>query len=336
MKKMPYILWVLLMFVPLTATAEILPTFNPTCCARRATDIIVVNTQSAEKGTFQVVDVWKGSISRNNTITVPDLREITKGKMVLFLSRDEEQRQIDKWRPAGYDMRTSVVWISGDEFTSIQQPRRPGPTHVMKLSYMSTVSQLRKHVQMVLDSDRLLQEAKEAKLPKQKVALCSRIIDGHYLNKDEALAILGKCGKPAVSVLREYVNGMPASHERARAIPAFAEAGGRPVLTELTKMLKDELAYWKETAPTLKKGWWSGTGGVAWVRHSRVAHLAVVFRRNPFPPAKSTLVSLRDLFRSTPAVENDQRIGSVSEQLSKAIAAQDENDESSNKAIEGD
>lgn len=318
---MRYILYLLVAWMPTTAMAERLPTFNPSC-AGRATDIAVVQTLAADEGTFQIVEVWHGSLKKDATVTVPNLSEVAKGKMVLFLSRGAEQQRAEDWQPAGRDFKTSVVWVSGDDVTCIQQPKNPGPAYKTKLRYIPTVDALRERVQLVLESNRLLQAAEDAERVKEKVALCSRIINGDYLYKDAAVSLLGKCGEPAVPVLRRYMNGQPMCHQRARAIQAFAQAGGRPVLTELTKMLESELVYWTEAAPVLEKGWWFDSSGEAGVRHNRVSQLSEVFRQHPHPPALPTLVSLRDLFRNTPAIEDDDRIGRISKLLDIAIASQ--------------
>lgn len=325
MNMMRYILYLLIVWMPTTALAEILPTFNPSC-AGRATDIVVVETLAADEGTFQIVEVWHGSLKKDATVTVPDLSEIARGRMVLFLSRQGGKQQAEDWQPAGRDFKTSVVWISGDEITAIQQPTNRGAAYATKLRHMPTVGDLRERVQLVLESNRLLQSAKDAEVVEEKVALCSRIINGDYLYKDTAVLLLAKCGEPAVPVLRQYMNGQPLDHQRVRAISAFAEAGGRPVLNELSKMLEGELAYWTQTAPGLKKGWWFDTDGEAWVRHSRVSKLAVVFQQHTHPPALPTLLSLRDLFRKTPAIEDDDRIGRISELLDIAIASQENRD----------
>ncbi|MEO0476912.1 MAG: hypothetical protein AAF085_13220 [Planctomycetota bacterium] len=320
MKVTRYLLLLLLVWVPTAAIGEILPTFNSSC-AGRSTDIAVVETLAADDGTFQIVEVWHGPLKTDAIITMPDLSGIAKGKMVLFLIRDECKEKGEAWRPAGRDFKTSVVWIKGDAFTAIQQPRNPGPAYKAKVPFLPTVHTLQERVQQVLESKRLLKAAEDAEHVKERVELCSQIIDGNYLYKDKAISLLAKCGEPAVSVLRRYVNGQPISHQRVQAIPAFVEAAGPPVLIELNEMLEAELAYWTKTAPDLEKGWWFDSSDEDSIRHSRVSQLAVVFSKHLHPPALTTLISLRDLFRNTPAIEDDDRIGRVSESLDIAITS---------------
>lgn len=321
MNMMRYLLPLLLAWVPTAAVGEVLPVFGSGCAAR-ATDILVVETLSADEGTFQTVEVWHGPLKKDAIVTVPGLAEVAEGKMVLFLISDSEQRRTEDWEPAALSFKTSVVWVNGDEFTAIQQPRNPGPAYKTKIRYLPTVGALRERVQLVLESKRLLKAAEDAEPVEDKIAICSQIINGNYLYKDSAVSLLAKCGEPAVPVLRKYMNGQPMCHQRARAIGAFAEAGGRPVLPELAKMLEAEPAYWTKTAPGLEKGWWFDSGAEASVRNSRVSKLAVAFSEHPHPPALPTLVSLRDLFRKTPAIEDDDRIGRISELLDIAIASQ--------------
>ncbi|MEM6259281.1 MAG: hypothetical protein AAGI37_13435 [Planctomycetota bacterium] len=326
MKKTQALFSLLLIWMPAAASAESLPTFNDTWCTRKASDIVVVETRSAEEASFRVLDSWRGGLAEGSRLAVPGLIGSAKGRMVLFLSRQEDAEQADAWRPAGHDFKTSVVWVEEGRLTSIQQPHSRGPAYATTLHYLASLDDLHKHVQMVLESDRLLQAAEDAGQVEDKAALCSRIINGAYLNKDKAVKILAGCGEPAAAVLRAYISGVPMTHQRAQAIPAFVEAGGRAVLPELAGMLADELAYWKETAPGLEKGWWFDSGGEAWVRHSRVSQMAGVFREHRFGPARETLEQLRDLFRRTPAVEDDDRIGSIADWLDAAIAAVGERD----------
>lgn len=315
----------LLLWLPTVAIGEIRPVFGSSCAAR-ATDILVVETQAGNEGTFQVVEVWHGPLKKDAVVTVPGLAEVAEGKMVLFLISDSKKRQAEDWKPTALNFQTSVVWVNGDEFTAIQQPHSRGPAYKTTIGYLPTVDALRERVQMILESKRLLKAVEDAELIKEKVAICSRIINGNYLYKDKAVSLLAKCGEPAVPVLRQYVNSKPISHQRVQAIPAFLEAAGRPVLIELAEMLEVELAYWIKTAPDLERGWWLDSSGQEWVRHSRVSKLAVVFSEHPHPPALPTLVSLRDLFRKTPAVEDDDRIGRISKLLDTAIASQKTSD----------
>lgn len=319
-----------LLLPAMPVAADLRPAFSLRLCAQRAADIAFVDTVSTEKGTFRVLEVWKGPLKKGAEIEVPPLSNLARGKMVLFLGGDKKKPGGTVfWEPAGFNMKTSVVWVKGDGLTAIQQPTNPGPAYETKLWYMPKqaqlkLAQLKAYVKKVAESGRLLQKAKQAKRAEDKVAACSGIINikGAYVHHDEALKILAKCGRPAIATLTKYVNGRPVSHQRNRAIPALAEAGGRTVLPELAKMLADELAYWKKTAPTLKRGWWVHTTCEAWIRRERAGRLAHAFRKRPYAPAKPTLVELRDLFRATPAIEDDDRVSSVADDLDRAISAQ--------------
>ncbi|MHC4389168.1 MAG: hypothetical protein ACYSX1_11230, partial [Planctomycetota bacterium] len=245
------------------------------------------------------------------------------GRMVLFLKRRGDAQQGGQaWGPAGGYFRTSVAWLKDGRVLAVQQTYSKGPAYVTDVGYVKSEAALKEMVAMFLESDRLLSEARQAESTERTMTICMQIINGEYVNKDEALDEMGKCGPQAVKPLKEYVIGEPMSHQRTRAIAALADAGGQSVLPYLHGMLKEELKYWKSTAPTLKKRWWSDTNCEAWIRRGRVAQIARAFRRYPYPPAIGTLVALRDVFRATPVIEQADGIGKISDRIDETLLAQ--------------
>ena len=298
--------------------AETLPEFRAPC--RKATHIAVVQTMSAQEGKFVVLDVWKGDLEQQASLVIPDMSELAKGKMILFLCQEKSvEHNSIIWKPAGFDFRTSVVWIKDGEVTSVQQPCNPGPAYVTTMPWAKNVEDLAGLVKFHVLGDRLLSQAKASEDSDERIRILTQILDEHCDRKDDALEALGQCGAKALPVIREFMNGRPISLQRERAIPALVAAGGESVLPELSAKLNGELAYWKHVAPTLKNGWWFNTNGEPCIRHHRVEQLAAVFTTHPYPDTKPTLVALRDLFRSSPALDDDDRIGRVSDHLDRAL-----------------
>lgn len=296
-----------------SARAEILPSFHP-ACVYGATHIVIVQAVSPEEGRFRVLETWKGDKQKNDAITVPGLAKIAKGEMVLFLCRRPEPVQSgDEWESANFsDWRSSVAWIDRDEVSVLQQKMNPGPTCVAPLTHYETRARFKELIFFYLRTERQLAAAKAARNTQERVRMLAEIVGGHYDRKDEACAELARCGQAAVPALRSLIRG-PLDHAQKYAITAMADAGGDSVLTELDAILQQELAYWKETAPTLKKGWWGdeACGSKPWIRYGNLCALLKALKEHPYPPAHKHITEVHDFFRAQPVFEEDKRITTI-------------------------
>jgi len=191
----------------------------------------------------------------------------------------------------------------------LQQEKIPGPTRVAPLTSCKTRAEFKEMIFFYLRTERQLAAAKAARNTEERVRILAAVVTGHYDRKDEACAELGRCGQAAVPALRQFIRG-PLDHAQKYAIAAMADAGGDSVLPELDAMLQEELAYWKETAPTLKKGWWSAGPGSPkpWIRYGNLFALLHAFKKHPYPPARQHITAVRDFFRAQPVFEEDNRI----------------------------
>ena len=292
------------------ARGGVLPSFHPTC-AYRATLIVVVQTESPEEARFRVLETWKGDKEKDEKVIVPGLAKFAKGEMVLFLCRKPGPVENgDEWESANFsDWRSSVAWIDGDEVSVLQQEEIPGPTRVVPMTFHKTRAKFKELIFFYLRTEQKLAVAKAARDTEERVRILVEVLTGHYDRKDEACAELGRCGKAAVPALRSFIRG-PLDHTQMYAIAAMADAGGDSVLPELDAMLQEELVYWKETAPTLKKGWWhdDSCSSKPSVRYGNLFALLHAFKKHPYPPAGQHITEIRDFFRAQPIFEEDKRI----------------------------
>jgi len=290
------------------ARGGVLPSFHPTC-AYRATHIVVVQTESQEEARFRVLETWKGDKQKDERIVVPGVAKFAKGEMVLFLCRKAGPVGTgEEWESANFsDWRSTVAWIDGDEVSVLQQEKIPGPTHLAPLTYHKTRAEFKKLIFFYLRTERQLAAAKAARDTEERVRILAEIVTGHYDRKDEACVELGRCGQAAVPALRSFIRG-PLDHTQKYAIAAMADAGGDSVLSELDAMLQEELAYWKETAPTLKKGWCYTGPEELRIRYGNLFALLHAFKKHPYPPAAQHISEVRDFFRAQPVFEEDKRI----------------------------
>ena len=102
-------------------------------------------------------------------------------------------------------------------------------------------------------------------------------------------------------------------------VEAFAKAGGRSVGPELTELIKQELVFWKKTAPNLKVGWWNGAG-LDWSeveplrnRYGKILEAFYALRKIHFVGCKTAVTEFRDFWRSLPQLEDKRGLDSMSE-----------------------
>jgi hypothetical protein len=113
-----------------------------------------------------------------------------------------------------------------------------------------------------------------------------------------------------VPALRNVLAGKP-TFDHQYAVAALARAGGPDIVPELGRMIEAELAYWAETGPKLKKGWW-GADTEPWRRYTKLSALVETYKVHPRAALVKQLVAVRNLMRNLPVVDANPGIGSLS------------------------
>lgn len=300
--------------------AESLPTFHPGSSSYKATHIVLVDTEPGGEGEFRVIESWKGDLKKDATLTIPGLAKDAKGQMVLFVRQDPTKSGADQWRPTGIgkDWKVSVVWIDGDTVSAVDQPENPGPAYIQPLPYIKTRAMLKEVVDYYTKTERALADAKATKDIDKRVTALAVIVNGQFDRKEEAFALLGDCGAKAVPALRKVLEGKP-THDHKYAVAALARAGGKDIVPQIAKMIEAEVAYWAETGPKLKKGWWFNTDSEAWIRYGTLFELVIVYRDHPTSALRKQVIAIRDLMRNLPVVDADRGISSMSAHCDRVL-----------------
>jgi hypothetical protein len=294
------------------ARAETEETFHP-AITYDASHVVLVETVSAKEAKVRVVESWKGDFAADQVFTVPGLEKLAEGRMVLFL---RQPPQGGAWQGAGSELRLSMVWVKGKTVSGVQQLKNPGPAEVGDLSL--DADGLKKAVERYVRTETALVKAKAEQDVGKKVAVLAEVINGDFDKKDEAFAELGDRGDKAVPVLRKFVQGPP-NFQQPSAVAALARAGGKDVVPELTKMLNQELDYWKKTGPTLEKGWWQSGQGEPWMRYNKLGALVQVYAAHHDADLRKAVEATRDLFRKLPAFEEDKGISRVADECDRVL-----------------
>lgn len=293
--------------------AEIRPTFGH--CISEASHIVAVQIIDDVGDTFRVIESWHGSLKPKDVVAVPGLGKIASERMVLFLkqipNRDEGRW---KWSGAGFDLRTSVVWIHDNKTFAVLQPNSES-VYIASLTWWKTAPELKEHVLWYMRDRRLFETAMATQDVGQRVEVLAKIVNRKSGYHEKAINELGKCGPIAMGILRSIINDAP-NHRQKYAIKAFAACGGEKALQELDLKMDGEFVYWKRTAPTLKRGWWlseHNENKVAWIRYGNLQALMRTLNEHRHPAAREKTIAIRDFFRYQPVLENDDRIGKMTD-----------------------
>jgi hypothetical protein len=292
------------------ARAETEPTFHP-AITYDASHVVLVETVSAKEAKVRVVESWKGDFAPDQVFTVPGLEKLADGRMVLFLRQPPLG---GAWQGAGSDLRLSMVWVKGKTVSGVQQLRGPAEVGDLGIDAVGFKKVVERYVRTETSFAKLKAETDVGK----KVEVLAEVINGDFDKKDEAFAELGECGDKAVPVLRKFVQG-PLNFQQPYAVAALARAGGKDVVPELTKMLEQELDYWKKTAPDLKKGWWQSGQGEPWMRYGKLGALVNVYATHKDGDLRKAVEATRDLFRKLPVFEEDKGISRIADECDRVL-----------------
>lgn len=354
----------LLFLIPLgwasQASAAIRPSFSIDYCSWHATHILVATEGESIDGRFLVLESWKGNLSPGESISIPELasfkslvtraiktsfgsktdvspKYVTGSKMILFLKKksqpffeEEEGSQLNTdsslWSTALLwgTIKTSVVWIEGNQSYAFRQLINPGPSRLQ--SYGRSEEEIYDRVREVLSTQQGLKVARtKVDVAERAEALQPFTLSTLNEARDLAFVELQRCGKLALPVLRKMLSDQSMLPLHAKVVKALAKAGGPSVGPELTLLVVGEMDFWMKTAPRLEIGWWSGKG-LAWAEvevlrdhYSKVLEAIYMLREIRFAGCRNIVVAFRDYWRSLPQLEGDSGKSQLSEECDKLL-----------------
>ena len=332
---------VVAVFLAHQAFAGIRPSFSLDYSAWQATHIVLVVTTSKD-GTFEVVESWRGNLPFGEKIVIPELspnpsavpmsqypqawpywgemseqipREPVGSRMVLFLTTGEQSRprapisaEVEGWKASDLmgSMKASVIWLNEGGIYCFEQVINPGPTVLSPSRYSE--ADVRNRVAEVNDI-------------RQNTATILAIKDGSeraerlkpYVRSDVfpvrlfALKELGECGPEGVPTISGMLDDPTFTDEGPELVEALVQAGGEAVGEELNNRLRQELVFWRSTAPSLSHGWWNqdmSSHAPLRVRYDRTYQLILGLEQKHYAPALTTTVQLRDFWLSLPQLRD--------------------------------
>jgi surface antigen-like variable number repeat protein/PBS lyase HEAT-like repeat-containing protein len=339
-----------LLIVCSSAFGGIRPSFHLQTSSWRATDIVVVTEEKQIDGVVKVLETWKGDLKPGHVITLSELAEfnaknsrmvrvwaqdesseyISGTTMVLFLRDatkipdepdDEVPRVTDskgstteRWKAAnsaGDEIKYSTVWIDKGKTYCFVQVINPGPSVLVNCG---REAELKPEVSRVIGIQNGLQAALAIVDPATRAQSLEPFAQEELFHaRKRAMKGLIDCGEAALPVLGRMLNNESLAKFHDEVIEAFAKAGRRSAGPELTAWLKRELAFWKQTAPSLQVGWWNGAGfegleEVEPLRNRWMALYKAVYALGAIRYVEATpiLIELSEFWRTLPQMGQDQ------------------------------
>ncbi|HXZ81744.1 MAG TPA: hypothetical protein VEG30_17585 [Terriglobales bacterium] len=249
--------------------------------------------------------------------------------MILFLKTAAgEQANADgtaraEWKSPDIigDIKASVVWIDGDHLYRFTQPINPGPSVLSELP--GSEATIRKRVEEIAAIQEDMKAALSFKDGSERAGRLKPYVNSQILPVQQfALEQLGQSGPAAVSAIREMLDDPAYADEASELVKALVLAGGRTVGEELNRRLRQDLAFWKSTGPSLSQGWWNEDARIhapLRERYSQTYQLILGLQETRYPPALETATELRDFWRSLPQLNDPSGLNEIADECNKLI-----------------
>jgi len=318
--------------------------------AWHATDIVVANEGAIIDGTLTVLAVWDGKLAVGDSVYIPGLSKfaeeesrtvrtifefdrdvppvvVSSQRMVLFLKRAKKESTPDKlasasaWQPASSVVRgieESVAWIADDRAYAITQPISPGGSFLAEMLYSE--NEMRESVRSVVKICNQFRAATDlTDVGSRAKNAAKHVSSPRSYVRYQAFKMLAESGDDALPFLRRVLRDKSNVKLHKHAVEAFVTAGGEAVVPELTRMVGQELLFWKRAAPSLKYGWSKGRDleqkRLEYLNDRYEIALAVFYalQKTKSPICKAAVEEFRDYWRSLPQLEDLRMPGELSQ-----------------------
>jgi hypothetical protein len=241
--------------------------------------------------------------------------------MVLFLKKDRPNGRWQSADPFG-GMKTSAVWIDDGRLYVFRQMANPGPS--ILAAWDMTFDKMRNRIEEIRQTEFEVTNIDDLKDGFARARGLRRFVRSDIREAQQlALSGLGRCGQPAVRVIREMLSDSDFSDEASDLIKALAEAGGESVGSELDEHLREQLAFWKTNGPGLKMGWWNqdwSPHAPLRDRYSATIELVRALERVHYRPAAVTAQHLADFWRSLPQLDDPSGLDQMGSECDHLVA----------------
>lgn len=266
----------------ISLSAAIKPHFLGRDSAWRANDIVEVE-ETAVRGTFAVINVWKGSLLAGQSIRVPGLVEwqdpdrkivvrddppgpstpLRTTHLVLFLTckmRSEFDSADPVWVPATLwnTWQASFVWIENEKVYAYEQGvfvnGQPATLHEQpdsKVSFQETILKFAAEREAFDHALKIDDPTRRAK------AIAQFFGSANPSASIAAFQEIERVGREALPALRASLREPALLPHSGEILHAMATVDGADAGPDLTTYLEADVAYWTAVQPHLTSGWWN-------------------------------------------------------------------------------
>lgn len=351
----------LMLFLP-RLEAGLRPSFNLDGSAWHSTDIVLVQTTAVD-GVFTVKESWKGDLKPGDPVSVPQLkpdsdaapilrypegepfdrtdehgltgripRQPAASLMILFLRRPPQEgftvnpNSNSVWEASSFagSIKTSVLWIDGDEVFCFRQWTNPGPSSLAPcFQGEAQVPWARTRVAHVLKIQSELANSLRVEDSNARAAQLRAIAyRDSYDASMEAIEGLGECGAAAVPTMLEIMDVPPEPDDARGMVKALINAAGENAGSVLNDRLKEDLAYWKAKGPSLSRNWLNQdptpTAPLR-IKYSETIEIIRGLSMVRYIPALQPATELRDLWLSCPQLNDLSRLNQLAEESDQLV-----------------
>lgn len=345
--KRIFLITLLLITAAPSARAGIRPSFHLPYCSWVASHVVVVTEGEKIDGVLTVLESWKGDLTPGDVVSVPELaefssessrlvrksylaadaeppRHVTGDRMILFLKEKPRGESVGKeaargrvWEPASSaGVNVSALWVEGDTTYAFIQVMNPGPT--VLVDNRRSEGEVKSVFSEVDEEHAALERAAAVKDPAARAeALEPFTARELYLSRLAAFEALRGCGRAALPTLRRMLGDETRMKTHAEVVETMTEVGGADVGEELTRLVGEELAFWKAKGPGLKRGWWNEVdeteAGNLRDRHMRLYAALRGLKKLRHEGSHAVVAELRDFWRSWPQLDDPGGLNQLSE-----------------------
>ncbi len=260
------------------------------------------------------------SIHRNEKL---NNSSITGKRMMLFLTKSEVNSKVI-WKPVcdvdGFFL--STIWIEPENAFVFYQRLSDEPNALLPIRLQE--EQIKEQVVELMDLRSSFDRAiaisdagikAEALLPLARSPI--------LFVKSAAFRELKNCGKSALPVLQILMNDLSITANSSHIFDAIGQLGDEQIGSELTGIISEELAFWKQTAPQLKVNWWNHFSDPETEslrnRYNRAYYAIIALRNLQFSGCKEVVSEFRDFWRSQPSLERGTELKQMSLECDRTL-----------------
>ena len=309
-----------------------------------ATDVVLVEI-AEPKGSFEVVETWKGNLNIGERLFIPELipgagakplseypvtnpyesfdsasvreqipKQPTGSQMVLFLKRDSAAGDRIQWgasHEAGL-MKWSAIWIENGRLFSFQPMRNPCTPVLYNWDPDVSEVDLKERIEHTTQVQLEMKHVLETTQGEQRAQMLEPFLRSDVaMARSSTLDELEKTGKSAVPVLEAMLDNPTYDACAPWLISILANVGQESAAPFLNAHFEREVAFWESNAPSVPNDWLANGryDNPLGHHHNVTESLIGALKTAHYTDARQPALRLHRLWISLPQMKQFRRLG---------------------------